>query len=341
MKANRGQVEKALRAPGPDTRFILLHGPDDAGSRALAKLLGQALGGDAERIDLSGAELKADPARLADEAASISMFGGARYIEVDPAGDECAAAVEALIEAPAAGNPVLLLGGALKGTSRLLKLALAAPNALAFASYAPEGRDAGRVAMDLAREQGLTLRPDVAQRIADITGGNRALIDQEMRKYALYADAEPDRPQAIDHDVIDAVGAASDEGDLSRIVDAVAGGDPALLKIELARLATENVEGIALLRAVLRRFTLLARMRASVEGGNSLDAVMTSEGKALFWKEKPAVQQQLGRWRGALLARALERLLDAERLVKSSGGPGPIAAEETLFAIARQAARLR
>jgi DNA polymerase-3 subunit delta len=341
VKANRAQVEKALRAPGPDIRFILLHGPDDAGSRALAKLTAGALGADAERIDLTGADLKADPARLADEAAAISLFGGARYVLVEQTGDESVSAVEALLEAPGGGNPVILLAGTLKGTSRLLKLALAAPAALAFASYAPEGRDAGRLAVDLAQEQGLGARPDVAQRIANLAGGNRALIAQELHKYALYLDASPERPQQIDHDVIDLLGAASDEGDLSRLVEAVAGGTPALLEQELARLASEGVEGIALLRAVLRRMVLLARLRMRVEAGESIDAVMASEGKSLFWKEKPAVQHQLGRWRGPLLARALERLLDAETLVKSSGGPGPIAAEETLFAIARQAARLR
>jgi len=341
VKANRPQVERALRSPSSDIRFFLLHGPDDSGSRALAKLIVDGLGGEAERIDVSGGDLKGDPARLADEAAAISLFGGARYILVDPAGDECVPAVEALLEAPSAGNPVLLLAGNLKGTSKLLKLALAAPNVLSFASYAPEGRDARQVTLDMARDEGLTLRPDVAQRIADLTGGNRALIGQELAKYALFLDASPERPQAADHDVVDAIGAASDEGDLSRLVEAVAGGNPALLETELARLASEGVEGIALLRAVLRRMTLLAKLRSAVERGNSPDAVMASEGKALFWKEKPAVQQQLGRWRGTMIARALERLLDAERLVKSAGGPGPIAAEETLFAIARQAARLR
>ena len=97
------------------------------------------MGEDAERIDLSGAELKADPARLADEAAAISMFGGARWILVEPAGDEIVPALEALIEAPAAGNPVAVVAGALKPASKLLKLALAAPAALAFASYVPDG----------------------------------------------------------------------------------------------------------------------------------------------------------------------------------------------------------
>ena len=144
MKANRAQLDKALKAPA-ETRFFLLHGPDDAGSRALARALGAALGAEAERIDLDGAELKGDPARLADEAASISMFGGARWILVEPAGDEIVPALEALLDAPAAGNPVAVLAGALKPASKLLKLALAAPGALAFASYVPDARDADRL----------------------------------------------------------------------------------------------------------------------------------------------------------------------------------------------------
>ncbi len=340
MKATRGQLEKALKSPAA-TRFFLLHGPDDSGSRALARLLGAALGAEAERIDLSGAELKGDPARLADEAASISMFGGARWILVEPAGDEAVPAVEALLGVPAAGNPVVLLAGSLKPASKLLKLALAAPDAIAFASYLPDARDADRLAIELARAEGLILRPDVARRIAESCGGNRALIAQELAKFALYADASTEAPRAIDHDVIDALGADSDEGDLSRLVDSVAGGDPAGVEAELARLRAEGLEGIPLLRAMLRRMALLARLRSEIEQGSSPSAVMASSGKSLFWKDKDEVGRQLKRWRADLLAKAMARLLEAERQVKASGGIGPLAADEELFAICRQAARLR
>lgn len=340
MKANRGQVEKALKAPAA-TRFFLLYGPDDSGSRALARLVGAALGPDAERTDLTGADLKADPARLADEAASISMFGGARWIQVDPAGDETVPALEALLEVPAAGNPVILLAGSLKPASKLLKLALAAADAIAFASYPPNAVDADKLAVELARAEGLVLRPDVARRIAESCGGNRALIAQELAKFALYAGASPDTPGAIDHDVIDAIGAGSDEGDLSRLVDAAVSGDPAGLEAELARLQAEGQEGITLLRAMLRRVALLARLRAEVEQGSTPGAVMASSGKSLFWKEKEEVGRQLAKWRAPLLAKAMARLLEAERQVKAAGGIGPLAADEELFAICRQAGRLR
>jgi DNA polymerase III subunit delta len=340
VKAARGQIERALKSPS-EWRFFLLHGPDDAGSRALAKLVAAAAGTDAERVELAGAELKVDPARLADEAASLSLFGGARYILVEPAGDESLAAVEALLEAPRAGNPVVLVAGALKPTSKLLKLALAEPKALAFASYAPEGQEAERLVQELARAEGLALRPDLARRLVSACGGNRAIIASELAKLALYVDAAPERPQQIDHDALDAIGAASEEGDLSRLVESVAGGRPDALGAELARLAGHGIDGIPLIRAVLRRMTLLARLRAEIERGSSIDAVMASQGKSLFWKEKPAIGQQLGRWRGELLAKSVGRLVEAERQAKASGGLGAAAVDEELFAIARQAARLR
>jgi DNA polymerase-3 subunit delta len=340
MKASKAQIDRALKAPA-ETRFFLFYGPDEAGSRALVKALADAVGADAERVDLSGAELRADPARLADEAASISLFGGARYIVVEPAGDETLPAVEALLEGPSSGNPVAIVAGALKPASKLLKLALAEPAALAFACYVPDGRDADRMVLDMARAHGLQMSPDIARRIAEANGANRAIVAQELAKFALYVDAAPERPKPVDHDVIDAVGAASEEGDLSRLVDSVSGGDPATLQAELVRLSSEGIEGIPLIRAVMRRMTLLARLRAEVERGNSVSTVMASQGKAIFWKEKDAVALQLSRWRSDLLAKGMGRLLEAERQVKASGGVGPLAVGEELFAICRQAARLR
>ena len=98
---------------------------------------------------------------------------------------------------------------------------------------------------------------------------------------------------------------------------------------------------VTLLRAMLRRMALLARLRAEVEQGASIGAVMASSGKAVFWKEKDAVAGQVARWRSDLLAKAVSRLIEAERQVKAAGGVGPLAADEELFAICRQAARLR
>lgn len=341
MKANRGQIARALSSPGEDVRFFLLYGPDRSGSEALAAMLAKGVGPDAERIDMAGAELKTDPALLADEAAAISLFGGARYIRIDPAGDEIVAAVEALLETEKAGNPVVALAGALKATNRLVKLAFGSDQAMAFASYAPEGRDADRMVIEMAQEQGVQVAPDVAQRLARACHSDRAILAGELGKIALYLDAAPDRPRRAEHDTLDAVAANSDEGDLSRLANVVLSGDLPALDRELTQFASEGIVGIPLLRAVLRRLLLLAKLRAEVESGNSAQTVIAKAGRAIFWKEKAVVTDQLQRWPSDALAIAIGRANEAERMVKSSGGPGLLAANDELFAIARKARALR
>jgi DNA polymerase-3 subunit delta len=341
VKAQRGQIEQALGAPQADQRLFLLHGPDESSSRELAARLGKALGPDVDRIDLTGPGLKADPARLSDEAASISLFGGARYILVDPAGDEILDAVTALLESPFAGNPVIAIAGTLRKDSKLLKLALASPLVLAFASYVPEGGDADRLAMTMARALGLKMPPDVARRLASATGGDRALLARELEKLALFVDALPGGQAEIDHEALDALGAATDEGDLGRLVNTVLSGHPDRADAELAALAGEAIEGIPVIRALLRRLLLLAQLRAETAQGKSLEAVMASAGNALFWKEKDEVARQIARWDPETIAAAINRLGEAERLVKASGSPGPIAVEEELLTISRRAARMR
>ena len=333
VKADKHSVLKALTNPA--IRFVLLYGPDEAGSRALARLT------EGERVELTGAELRSDPARLADEAAAISLFGDKRHIIVEPAGDEVLAAAQALLDASAAGNSIAIVAGALKPTSKLLQLAQGSDQAAAFVSYLPEPRDAPKLVQELARDHGLTVRSELARRIADAAAGNRAVIAQELGKFALYLDATPEHPAALEEEAVLAVGAASEEGDLSRLVDSVASGDASRLHAELVRLRSERIEGIPLIRAMLRRLSLIAPMRADVESGKSVETVLATRGKAIFWKEKNAVAAQLARWSAEMIARAQGRLIEAERQLKSPNALGPIAVDEELFAICRQAARLR
>jgi DNA polymerase-3 subunit delta len=341
MKPEETRLRKAIDAADGQIRFYLLYGPDEAGSRALADRLAAAMGPDAERIDLTSAQLKVDPARLADEAAAISLFGGRRWIRLEPATDDALEAVQALLEAPAAGNPVAAIGGALRKDSKLVKLVQASNAALSHQSWVPEGRNAAALAIEVGRELGLQMRNDVANRIAGACNADRALITRELEKMALYLDAAPDRPKSLENDALDALGAAMEEGDLSRLSNAVFSGQTADADAELARLANEGIEDIPVLRSLARRALQLAQLRAQMAEGESIDRVMESAGKAIFWKEKSVIQGQLQRWTPDGLATALTRLADAERQVKAPGYIGGALVEEEVLAISRFAARRR
>lgn len=341
MKANRGQIEKALDAPAAETRIYLLYGPDEAGSMALLKRLERAMGEGAERIDLDPAALKSDPARLADEAASFSMFGDKRWVRVMGAGEESVPALAALLEAQQAGNPVVVVAGAIRATSKLAKLCLDSPAALAFASYAPDEREAAQIAQGLARERGLRLSTELARRIADLTGNDRALMAGEVEKIALYLDAAPEHPVEATAEAFDALSAGASESDVGPLVNAVLGGDAAALHHELAQLQASATPLASVTRPLLNRALLVAQIGAAFERTGNMDRAMESEGKAVFWKEKGAVQKQARIWNAEKAGRLIERLLEAERMTRTSLGPGDIAVRQELLTITRQAARNR
>jgi DNA polymerase III subunit delta len=341
VKVNAGQIERALDSPPDNIRLYLLYGPDEAGSRAQAKRLERAMGPGAERVDLDGATLKGDPARLADEAASTSLFGDKRHIRLTLSSDEAMAAIEALLEAPAAGNPVVVIAGALKPTSALLKRALADAAVMACANYPLEGENADKLAIAIASGLGVRLSPDVARAIVGAAAGDRAVMSQELEKLALYLDAAPERPTEGNMAAFDAISAGNGEGELSRLIDAVMDGQPALAAREMAVLEEEGVDGIALIRAMNKRVQLITRFAAEVASGQSVENVMERAGKSLFWKDKMPVQRQLKRWAPARLATAADRLLAAERAIKAAGSAGTIFAASELITLARVAQRRR
>lgn len=341
MKADRNRIERALDAPPSDIRLYFLYGPDEAGSAALIKRLERAMGPGAERIDLDGATLKSDPARLADETASMSMFGDKRWIRLSAFGDEALPAIEALFESAQAGNPVVALGGALKGTSKLVKLALDNPATLAFASYPPGEREAGQIAAAIAQERGLRLPTELARRIVELTAGDRALMAGEIEKLALFLDAAPEHPATATAEALDALSAEAVDADTGPLVNAVIGGDIDRLQHELAMIDLRGASLAGIFRPLLTRALLVASIRAEYDRDGRLDAAMERAGKAIFWKDKPQVQGQVKRWAAPAIARAITRLSHAERATRDSKNAGDVIVRQELLTVARQAARER
>ncbi len=345
MKANRGQMEKALDAPdkgaSADIRFFLLYGPDEAGSQALVKRLERAMGPQAERIDLDTATLREDPARLADEAASFSMFGDKRWVRIGGIGDESVAAVSALLEAEAAGNPVVAVGGALKATSKLVKLALDDKRAMALISYQPDAREAEQIAVSIARDGGLRLSSDLARRIVDLANGDRALMTGEVEKLILYLDASPETPREATAEALDALSADNPDTEVAPLVNAVLGGDLKGMHRELGALAQHGTAMAAVIRPLMTRAMLIANIRADFEANGRLEGAVEAAGKAVFWKEKGLVTRQVRLWDSHGIGRVIQRLGQAERATRSGRGLGDLMVRHELLAIARQAARER
>jgi DNA polymerase-3 subunit delta len=337
VKVTKQSIARTVDQPNLQIRFYLLYGPDEAQSRALAHRLLTALG--ATKSVLAGGAVKSDPAILGDEAGAMSLFGGKRLIWIEPAGEEILAGVQGVLDAAAAESPVVAIGGALRSSSALVKLAETSALAAAFVSYVPEGQDAERMVIDVGRGFGLKVSSTVASRIAASCGNDQALVCQELQKLALYIDASPHSPKELVPDAVDAVGTNEAEGDVMRLADLALGGDLAGLSGELARLMPGGSDAIPVVRSLQRRLLMLAPARARVERGETVDGVMTSLGKALFWKDKAAFRTMLSNWDAERLARIAERTAKLERALIFGPSPQQEALGEELLAIAREARR--
>jgi len=84
---------------------------------------------------------------------------------------------------------------------------------------------------------------------------------------------------------------------------------------------------------------MLAPLRARVERGERVDAVLTSMGKALFWKDKELVQRLLSVWPAERLAEAASRVSALERQIMLRPLDDQAALGETLVTFARAAGR--
>lgn len=338
MKASKASIGRAVDQPNPAIRFYLFHGQDESQSRGLAARLLESLG--ATKFVLTAGSVKIDPASLVDEAGAISMFGDKRLIWIEPSSKDIEEGVTALLEARAIESPVVAIAGSLTKTSALLKTAEASPLAVAYQAYAPEGQDAERMVMDVGRRFGLKVSPPVAQRLADACNNDQAIVAQELQKLALYIGASPQTPKELEHSAIDDVGADSSEGDFLRLADLAMSGDIDDLSEELARLPAGGSEAIPVVRSLQRRLLMLAPARARVDRGERVDAVMTSLGRAVFWKDKAKVQRMLQRWNSENLAVVAQRAGELERSLMFTAAPDREALGEELLAIARKALSL-
>lgn len=340
MKLEARDLPAALRRFDPAVRLVLLWGPDEGRARALAAdVLRAAAGGEGavERVELTGAQLAADPGRLGDEAASVSMFGARTAIFVEGAGEECCEAVSILLDAPAAGNPVVMLAGNLRKGSKLVALAEGSPLALSHACYAPAADAAAREVVRLAAAHGLRVDRAAAAMLVEASAGEIGVIERELEVLALYHDSAATPVELGPADLPPRDGEPG-EAAFAALVDAVLGGAPSKLGRQLASFRAQGVTGVPLLRAVGRRLWLLLELGQAVEAGASPERAVAAAKPPVFWKERDGVTAQLRRWPLTGVRRAQARLLAAERDIKAAGSAGDLLADHALLSIARQAA---
>jgi DNA polymerase-3 subunit delta len=340
MKLSGQRIEGFLAAPDPAMRAVLVYGPD-------AGLIGERLDrltraicidpADPFRVtNLPAAELKEDPARLADEVAALAMTGGRRVVRLRDAGDGVTSVLASLLADPAGDALLLIEGGELGPRSSLRRLVEAADNAAALACYGDDGGTLDALIHRELKSHGLTPEPDAVAWLADHLGGDRLQSRSELAKLALYM-GRSGRVR-----LEDAAACVGDAAALSLdgLAIAAAGGDPAAGMRMVDRLFAEGTSPVTVLRSLQRHFQRLHWAAGALAGGRPAEQAVAMLRPPPHFTLADAMRRQLVRWPPSRLAAALDLLLEAEIDAKTTGRPAHAICARAVLRLSHAASRL-
>lgn len=318
---------------------MLFYGPDEGLIREYAITAARTVTDDLNDafrvVQLSGADLKTDPARLPDEAAAISMFGGRRVLRLTNIADTQTGLLAGFLDAPVGDALIVIEAGELGKTSKLRKLFEAASNAVIIACYSDNTVDLTAMIKLAVRGEGFTIRPDAITYLSSNFSDNRMINRQELEKLFLYMG--PGRGGEISLADVQAI--ADDQGtqDLDEICNAVGSGDAGMLDRALARAYAGNLAAVAIIRAVANYMLRLQQLAAQTAQGASVDTAIRKLRPPVHFSQADGLRAQTRRWGLARTSQALDVLLQAEIHCKTTGMPDLAICSRALMQLAQTA----
>jgi DNA polymerase-3 subunit delta len=346
MKLTGAAADRFVSKPAADVRAVLLHGPDAGLVRERMNTLTRAVTGatdDPFRVtEFAAAALRDDPARLADEAAALSLVGGRRVVRVRGADAEprletaVLAAFKSYFAHGVGEALVILTAGEIGARSALVKLFEEADAGAAIACYPDEDRTLEALARDMLKAAGLSATPDAMAYLTDHLGSDREVSRREIEKLVLYKMGAADRTVGED-DVIACIGDSAAMA-MDDLVFAAGDGDPSTVQRVYGRMMDEGVSPIAVLGAAARHVLRLHDAVGRMAEGKSAEQAMMGLRPPPFFKVKDRFRRQAERWSAGLLNRAIVLLTEAELQAKATDHPSAAIVERALMQLA-QAAR--
>ena len=337
MKLGAGRIDGFLRRPDPEIRAVLFYGPDAGLVRERAETVARAVCPDLRdpfRVaELSASALTADPARLGDEAAQISLMSGRRVVRVREAGDALAPLFGRFLADTRSDALVVVEAGDLPGRSALRRIFDDSARAAAIGCYPDTARDLAAVIREAFAAHRITAGRDVVEFLVQHLGGDRLLTRAELEKLTLYAG----NSGRIELEDARAVVADSAALSLEDAVLAAAEGDAAALDRAIARVFQEGESPVSVVRALLRHLQRLHGLAARLRSGGTIEEAIRNARPPIFFKQQDSFRRQLSRWSEARLRDALDRVAEAEFRMKLTGSPAETLCRTAMFDTARAA----
>lgn len=307
------EVDSFLTRLSRSFPIVLIYGPDRGlvceRAQRFAKLTQVAIEDPFSTIRLDAAEIDKDPARLGNEARTLSLFGGDRLIWVSHGANQKGflTALKFLIEEPPRACFILIEAGDLKKGTGLRNIVETASKAMALPCFADDARSLDGLIDEVLGHFKKTLSLDARKWLHESLGGDRLVSRSELEKLCLYASNV--------HIILEDVKAVvSDVSALSldEVIDALLLGDITGFEAHFSRHAALHGTLFFILSTAQRHFQQLQLLRYQVEvEGKTPFTVVSQARPPIFFQRKKIVEQALRYWKLEHISYAMERIESA------------------------------
>ena len=323
MKLSARDALRAFANPDLKKTGVLIYGAN-AMRVALKRqqlvkgLIGTAGEGEMRLTRIQGSELRRDSVALNDAIKAVGFFPGPRVVLVEDANENCADSVLVALKDWLPGDAqIVVIGGAMKPTSKIRKAFEAHTNALAVGIY-DEPLSRAEVEGAMAKVGLGELRSEARGAIGDLS---KALdpgdFAQFLEKLSLYCMTQAG-PVTIDN--VEKCAPQSTEAQLDDVIALVGDGDAHRLSPVLHRVLAQGGSATGLCIAALRYFRML-HAAACDPGG--LSSGLSKLRPPVYGPRRDRMQKQAMDWGLVRLEQAIHILLETDLKLRSAGQTAP------------------
>ncbi len=343
-KLKAHEVDTFIAKSAPGFRMYLVYGPDrglvSERSTIIARSLKIQLDDPFSVIRLDAGTVHNDPARLADEALTVSMFGGERLVWIKDAGNEkgLVEALKALAANPPEAATIIIEADGLKPASALRSLCENSPAIIALPCYADDAKGVDRLIDNQLNDARLSIALDARLLLKSALGGDRLASRSELEKLVLYARGSG---QITLVDVEAAIGDVS-ASSLDELVDAILSGDTVCLDIIFSKLTQRGTSIQTILSTLARQLNSLMEQRFAMDNeGKSAATAVASARHPIFFARKALIERVLASTSTDTFLRFLARIQSTVLDSRKNAGLANAICHRTLLAMSIEQGRAK
>ena len=317
---------------------VLIYGPDEGLAKERADTLCHTITETSNDpfsvVTLDESTITANPSKLLEESATISLFGDQRVIKVNAITDKTTDIAKELLKHSDLQNMVILVAGDLSKKSKLRALFEKSTSHISIACYQDDPKDIEFLLNERLANDSITIDQDARRWVLSHLGADRGTTRNEIEKISLYAG----KGGVITLPMAMMLIGDNQALNISEMVYSAFEGNHPEIDRHYGHLMAEGTSPIAILRTITNHIVTLQLICATTQQEKKpVSAVINELRPPIFWKLKPRMEKQAKRWNPEKLSIILNLCLDIEQKTKQTDFPKDTMTNRLMHQIARMA----